>query len=102
MSSYSDFESGKGAAAPAPVAKTEETTPTPAAPVVSTTTSTKASILTPIARHAKNKLTSAPVPYEFSLGHPTGLSACDVDIIKLTAQFTAVNGRDFLGRKEMS
>ena len=31
------------------------------------------------------------------MGHPSGLTASDVDIIKLTAQYTAANGRDFLG-----
>ena len=34
--------------------------------------------------------------HEFSLVHPTGVSAMDVDIIKLTAQYTAVSGRQFL------
>lgn len=35
--------------------------------------------------------------YDFQLVHPSGLSALDVDIIKLTAQYTAVSGREFLG-----
>lgn len=43
-----------------------------------------------------NKPTQAPPPYEYSLGHPNGLAAVDMDIIKLTAQYTAANGRDFL------
>jgi splicing factor 3A subunit 1 len=40
---------------------------------------------------------SPPPPLEFSLGHPTGINAIDIDVIKLTAQYTAVNGREFLG-----
>merc|ERR1719421_2134207 len=43
-----------------------------------------------------NKPTAAPPPYQFSLVHPTGLSAMDMDIIKMTAQYTAVSGRQFL------
>jgi splicing factor 3A subunit 1 len=65
--------------------------------VQSVSTSAKASIATPIARFAMNKLSSAPHPFEFSKGHPIGLSPVDVDIIKLTAQYTAANGREFLG-----
>ena len=38
----------------------------------------------------------APPAFEFSLMHPTGLSAMDMDIIKLTAQYTAVSGKVFL------
>lgn len=60
-------------------------------------TSKKASLTTPIARFAMNKPKEASHPFEFSVGHPTGLTAVDVEIIKLTAQYTALNGRDFLG-----
>lgn len=101
--SYSDFESGKataGAPAAAPAAPAAApAAPAPAAPAaVTTTTTTKASIMTPIAKHVQNKLTSAPPAFEFStLGHPTGLSAVDIDIMKLSAQYTAINGREFLG-----
>lgn len=68
------------------------------APVViqSTSTSAKASITTPIARFAMNKPTTAPHPFEFKIEHPSGLNALDVDIIKLTAQYTVANGKDFL------
>jgi Surp module len=37
--------------------------------------------------------------------HPTGLSALDIDMIKLTAQYTAAGGRQFLAtlaKKEAS
>jgi splicing factor 3A subunit 1 len=69
-----------------------------AAPIViqSTSTSAKASITTPIARFAMNKPTTAPHPFEFKIDHPSGLNALDVDIIKLTAQYTVANGKDFL------
>lgn len=60
------------------------------------TTTVKASITTPIARFAMNKPTEAPHEFEFSLGHPSGITALDLDIIKLAAQYTAVNGREFL------
>ena len=62
----------------------------------STSTMAKASLTTPIARFAMNKPTTAPLAFEFSLGQPTNLSAVEVDIIKLTAQYTAANGREFL------
>jgi splicing factor 3A subunit 1 len=68
---------------------------TSAVPIKSST-SKKASLTTPIARFAMNKPTEASHAFEFSLGHPSGLSAVDVDIIKLTAQYTSVNGREFL------
>lgn len=61
-------------------------------------------VMAPIAKATKtlNK-TTPPRTFEFSVGHPTGLTALDVDLIKLTAQFTAVGGRNFLSelaRKE--
>ncbi|CAN0488541.1 unnamed protein product [Ectocarpus sp. 12 AP-2014] len=54
-------------------------------------------VMAPIAKAVKslNKATE-PRAFEFSVGHPTGLTALDVDLIKLTAQFTAVGGRNFL------
>jgi len=67
------------------------------APQQVSATVTKASIVSPLARFASNKPTEPPYHFEFSLGHPSGLSALDVDIIKLTAQYTVINGRDFLG-----
>lgn len=63
-------------------------------PSVSTTV--KASIMNPIAQLAKVKPTEAPPAFEFIIAHPSGLTASDVDIIKLTAQYTAINGREFL------
>jgi splicing factor 3A subunit 1 len=59
-------------------------------------TNVKASIPNPIALLAKNPPTEAPYPFEFSLAQPSGVSAAEMDIIKLTAQYTAVNGRTFL------
>lgn len=64
--------------------------------VQSVSTSAKASITTPIARFAMNKPATAPHPFEFTVEHPSGLSALDVDIIKLTAQYTVANGKEFL------
>lgn len=43
-----------------------------------------------------NKPTEAPPPFEFTLLHPSGLGSFDIDVIKISAQYTAVNGRDFL------
>lgn len=57
----------------------------------------KASITNPIARISKQKITETPIKFEFSITHPTaGVSAMDIDVIKLTAQYTAVNGKEFL------
>ncbi|CAM9135276.1 unnamed protein product, partial [Choristocarpus tenellus] len=54
-------------------------------------------VMAPIAKAALSlNKDQAPPPFEFSVGHPMGLTALDVDIIKLTAQFTAVGGRNFL------
>ncbi|CAN0134833.1 unnamed protein product [Scytosiphon promiscuus] len=54
-------------------------------------------VMAPIAKAVKNlDKNTPPRAFEFSVGHPTGLTALDVDLIKLTAQFTAVGGRNFL------
>lgn len=74
-----------------------EAVPPTKAAVVSSSMISKASIASPLARFAMNKPTEAPLPFEFTIHHPPGLSALDVDVIKLTAQFTVVNGREFLG-----
>lgn len=58
--------------------------------------SAKAAIVNPIARIAKNPPETAPSHLEFLIQHPSGVSAVDIDIIKMTAQYTAVNGKDFL------
>jgi splicing factor 3A subunit 1 len=42
------------------------------------------------------KVTEAPPALEFLAGHPSGLNSLDTDIMKLAAQYTALNGRDFL------
>lgn len=39
----------------------------------------------------------APNEYEFCVCHPMELAHLEIDIIKATAQYTAVNGREFLG-----
>ncbi|CAM9113570.1 unnamed protein product [Chrysoparadoxa australica] len=61
-------------------------------------------MLEPIAKAAKSVPKDlAPPPYEFSMGHPSGLTAMQVDVIKLTAQYTAAGGKSFLrtlARKE--
>lgn len=59
--------------------------------------SARAPLLNPIAMLAKAPPTAAPHALEFVVSHPSsGVSAVDIDVIKLTAQFTAVNGREFL------
>lgn len=60
------------------------------------TTVAKASVQNPLARFTANKLTDPPPGYQFMMNHPKGISQVDVDIIRLTARFTAVNGREFL------
>jgi splicing factor 3A subunit 1 len=85
--------------APKPVPKVEQpAAPTaPAAPPKSVVaTSAKAAPINPVSRLAKDVPEKLPYQFEFILNHPTEVSAMDVDIIKLTAQYTAINGRDFL------
>ena len=102
-----EFEEGKNGEATDPTATaaasagaaSEESKQTEEVPIpvaVSVSTSAKASITTPIARFAMNKPTTEPPPFEFTVEHPSGLNALDVDIIKLTAQYTVANGKDFL------
>jgi splicing factor 3A subunit 1 len=85
-----------------------------AAPQTSISTSVKASIVNPIARiitaHSQEQkkqekgegsVASSSRPLTFSAsGNDTirgaKISALDVDVIKLTAQYTAANGKDFL------
>ncbi|TFJ80071.1 hypothetical protein NSK_008629 [Nannochloropsis salina CCMP1776] len=61
-----------------------------------TTTVSKASVLGPIAKAALHKPEAPPPPQEFYISHPDGLNPLDVEIIKLTAQYTAASGRQFL------
>jgi len=62
-----------------------------------TTTVKKAPTATPTARALKGvDVTVAPRPLTFKLPHPTTVSPVDADVIKLTAQFTAASGRQFL------
>lgn len=56
----------------------------------------KASIKNPLAIFAKTKPEQPPQPYEFIFGQPVGLTPLGLDVLKLTAQYTAVNGREFL------
>ena len=53
-------------------------------------------MLNPIARILAEDDDSPLSPHEFLLGVPPGVSAQDLDAIRLTAQYTAVGGRDFL------
>jgi splicing factor 3A subunit 1 len=75
-----------------------EATAKPTVAPAAVTTAVKASILNPIAQLAQTKPTEAPPALEFCVaqGQPAGLTPLDVDIIKLAAQFTAINGREFL------
>mmetsp|Transcript_15520 Transcript_15520/g.19864 ORF Transcript_15520/g.19864 Transcript_15520/m.19864 type:complete len:792 (+) Transcript_15520:60-2435(+) len=60
-------------------------------------TEQKATWVNPIAKAAMTvRKDQMPPSYEFSLPHPSLLVAVDVDIIKLTAQYTAVIGKSFL------
>eukprot|EP00605_Chrysophyceae_sp_TOSAG23-4_P000748 GSChrysophyteH1.ASY1.ANO1.835.1 assembled CDS len=45
---------------------------------------------------SSSAILKAPREIEFMCKHQENISALDVDIIKLTAQYTAVNGRNFL------
>ncbi|KAG5175076.1 Surp module-domain-containing protein [Tribonema minus] len=64
----------------------------------------KKAVMAPIAKAARTIAKDVkPPPFVFSHGHPTGLTAHDLDLIKLTAQYTAAGGRQFLAtlaRKE--
>ena len=98
-----EFEEGKNGETVAPSSPSagvasEETKQAEVVPVptMSVSTSAKASITAPIARFAMNKPSTEPPPFEFTVEHPSGLNALDVDIIKLTAQYTVANGKDFL------
>jgi len=63
---------------------------------IRTETVKKASVMAPIAKAALNKPKEPPSVFEFLTNHPLDVSALDVDVIKLTAQYTAVSGREFL------
>jgi splicing factor 3A subunit 1 len=92
-----DFEEGKTSATPA--ATNGAPPPPPLQPVASQqveTTAAKATFTNPLARFAMNKPKEAPSPFEFSSGHPSGLRTIDIDVMKITAQYTALNGREFL------
>lgn len=43
-----------------------------------------------------DKITGPPPPYEFRIAHQTNFAAYDIEVIKLTAQFVAASGRQFL------
>lgn len=59
-------------------------------------TSVSASFVSPLARFLANKPISRPPDFEFKLIHPAGLTVLDLELIKLTAQYCAVNGSEFL------
>lgn len=68
-----------------------------AAPVSVAAAVQKKAVVAPIAKAAKNiSRDVAPHPFEFTSGHPSTLTSLDVDMIKLTAQYTAAGGRQFL------
>ena len=50
------------------------------------TTTARATLMSPVARFAMTKPSTAPPHFEFSLGHPANLAMIDMDVIKLTAQ----------------
>ena len=96
-----EFEEGTAVVAPKPA---EQPAPQPAAvtpsaaatqPAAATTLS-KASVQNPLSKFIMNKPTEAPPEYQFIMNHPKGISTVDVDVIKLTARYTAINGREFL------
>lgn len=93
-----EIEEGKAATADAPAlsAAPAPVKVKPTEDVKVSSSIAKASVANPLAKLALNKPTEAPPPFEFSLGHPSNMSALDSEIIKTTAQYTAVNGRAFL------
>lgn len=54
-------------------------------------------VVNPIAAAAQNVPKTAPPAFQFLLPPTSSLSARDSDVIKLTARFTAVGGKAFLG-----
>lgn len=90
-----DFEEGK-VSTPAASNGAPPPPPQPVASQQVETTAAKATFTNPLARFAMNKPKEAPPPFEFSLGHPSGLRPIDIDVMKITAQYTALNGREFL------
>jgi len=56
----------------------------------------KASTLSPIAQLARNKVIEKPPDYSFISACPPGTSAMQIEIIKLTAQFASIKGKNFL------
>ena len=78
----------------APPPQAEPAPPKPRPAVASA--SARATLLNPIARILASDDDAPLSPHEFLLGAPPGVSAQDLDVIKLTAQYTAVGGRDFL------
>jgi splicing factor 3A subunit 1 len=98
-----EFEEGGPSAAPAPppapverdIAK--EQAEAQAAGQKQSVTEVRASLVSPIARFAMNRPEHPPAPFEYSIEQPSGFSAVDMDIIKITAQYSAANGREFLG-----
>jgi len=56
----------------------------------------KASLVSPLPKMAQMNPDEEPPAFEFSVTQPVGISAQDVDVIKLLAQYTAANGRELL------
>jgi len=94
-----DIEEGKVSTSAAAAAATDAKVSTVAPVSVGTEVKVsiaKASVANPLSRLAMNKPTVAPPSFEFTIAHPPNLRALDSEVIKMTAQYTAVNGRTFL------
>ena len=59
---------------------------------------TQPTLINPLSRFAHEDVSSAPPALEFSVATNLGLSGVDVDTIKLTAQYAAANGSDFISK----
>jgi len=104
------FEEGKETAASSSTSSSSSSSATavPAAPTSEpeksveskTVASKRASTLNPLARILLNKDSPRAqqelVPHEFSIPVPHGAAPLDIEVIKLSAVYTAVNGKDFL------
>ena len=63
--------------------------------IVSSSTA-RAGIANPLGVLAQHIPTEAPDNFEFILAQPPSITAADMDVIMITAQYTAINGRVFL------
>lgn len=91
-----DVISGKSEAKTEEVQASKAEAAEPAAKMLEQVVVAKASLVTPLARLAQMTSDEEPPAFEFTLTQPVGITAQDVDVIKLMAQYTAANGREFL------